>query len=92
MWLHFIHFYKESKDYPIAVVSSENWLTGKDPDAGEDWRQEEGWDGWMASLTQWTESEQAPGVGEGQGAWSAAVHGVVKSRTQLSNWTELNWN
>ena len=23
-------------------------------------------------------------------AWSAAVHGVTKSRTQLSNWTELN--
>ena len=25
-------------------------------------------------------------------AWSAAVHGVSKSQTQLSNWTELNWN
>ena len=24
-------------------------------------------------------------------AWSAAFHGVAKSRTQLSNWTELNW-
>ena len=24
-------------------------------------------------------------------AWSAAVHGVVKSRTQLSDWTEPNW-
>ena len=23
-------------------------------------------------------------------AWGAAVHGVAKSRTQLSNWTELN--
>ena len=23
-------------------------------------------------------------------AWRAAVHGVKKSRTQLSNWTELN--
>ena len=36
-----------------------NWPTGKDPDAGKDWRQEEkgtthsGWNGWMASLTQW---------------------------------------
>ena len=33
-----------------------NWLLGKDPDAGKDWRQEEkgedrGWDGWMASST-----------------------------------------
>ena len=24
-------------------------------------------------------------------AWRAAVHGVTKSRTQLSNWMELNW-
>ena len=24
-------------------------------------------------------------------AWCAAVHGVAKSRTQLSDWTELNW-
>ena len=24
-------------------------------------------------------------------AWRAAVHGVAKSRTWLSNWTELNW-
>ena len=24
-------------------------------------------------------------------AWCAAVHGVAKSRTRLSNWTELNW-
>ena len=34
-----------------------SWLIWKDPDAGIDWRQEEkgmaGWDGWMASLTQW---------------------------------------
>ena len=24
-------------------------------------------------------------------AWGAAVHGVSKSRTRLSNWTDLNW-
>ena len=24
-------------------------------------------------------------------AWCVAVHGVAKSRTWLSNWTELNW-
>ena len=23
--------------------------------------------------------------------WCAAVHGVAKSRPQLSDWTELNW-
>ena len=25
-------------------------------------------------------------------AWCAAVHGVTKSRTRLSDWTELNWD
>ena len=35
------------------------WLIGKDSGARKDWRQKEkgggrGWDGWMASLTQWT--------------------------------------
>ena len=38
------------------------WLTGKDPDIGKDWGQEEkgaaednrGWDGWMTSLNQQT--------------------------------------
>ena len=24
-------------------------------------------------------------------AWHAAIHGVAKSRTQLCDWTELNW-
>ena len=24
-------------------------------------------------------------------AWRAAVHGIAKSRTRLSDWTELNW-
>ena len=25
-------------------------------------------------------------------AWRAAVHGAAKSWTQLSDWTELNWD
>ena len=25
-------------------------------------------------------------------AWRAVIHGVAKSQTQLSNWTELNWH
>ena len=24
-------------------------------------------------------------------AWSAVIHGVAKSQTRLSDWTELNW-
>ena len=25
-------------------------------------------------------------------AWRAAIHGITKSRTRLSNWMELNWS
>ena len=37
------------------------------------------------------EFEWTPGVGDGQGGWYAAIHGVTKSQTQLRDWTELNW-
>ena len=70
-----------------------SWLIWKHPDAGKDWGQEEkgttedemaGWHHWLNGLGfGWT-----PRFGDGQ-AWHAAVHGVAKSRTRLSNWTEL---
>ena len=48
-----------------------------------------GWDGWMASLTQWTWIW----VGSGSCWWTGnpALYGVTKSQTRLSDWTELNW-
>ena len=52
---------------PILLSpDAENWLTGKDPDAGKDWSWEEkgmdrGWDGWMASPTRWTWVWASPG-------------------------------
>ena len=48
------------------------------------------WDGWMASPTQWTWVWVNPKILMDREAWSAAVHGVTKRRTRLSNWTELN--
>ena len=73
------------------------WLFGKDPDAGKDWRQEEkgktedemvGWHHWLDGY----EFEQALGVCDGEGSLAChTVHGVTKSQTRLSDWTELNW-
>ena len=37
------------------------------------------------------ESEWTLGLVMDREAWRAAVHGVTKSRTRLSDWTELNW-
>ena len=60
------------------------WERLKAEEEGDD----RGWDGWMASLTQWT----WVWVNSGSWWWTGrpAVHGVAKSRTWLSNWTELN--
>ena len=80
---------------PILWPSDvKNWLIGKDPDVGIFWRQEERWttEDEMVGWHHWLnghESEQAPGVGDRQGAWQAAVHGVTKSQMWLRDWTEL---
>ena len=73
-----------------------SWLIGKDSDAGRDWGQEEkgkpedemaGWQHWLDEH----EFEWTLGAGDGQVAWHAAIHGVAKSWTWLSDLTELNW-
>ena len=72
-----------------------SWLIGKDCDAERDWGQEENgmtedeMAGWHDSLNG-CESEWTLGVGDGQGGWRGAIQGVAKSRTRLSDWTELN--
>ena len=51
-----------------------------------------GWDGWMASLTLDVSLSKLWELVMDREAWNAVVHGATKSRTWLSNWTELNWN
>ena len=46
-----------------------------------------GWDFCMASLTQWTWIWGNCEIVEGKRAWHAAIHGVARSQTQLSDWT-----
>ena len=75
---------------------AKSWLIGKDSDTGRGWGQEEkgttedemaGWHHWLDGH----ELEWTPRVGDGQAGRRAAIHGVAKSLTQLSNWSEMNW-
>ena len=72
------------------------WLIGKDPDAGRDWQEEKGTiEDEMAGWHHWLDGHGfgwTPGVCDGQGGWRVAIHGVTKSLTRLSDWTELNWS
>ena len=95
--LIFIGRTEDEDETPILWPPNEkNWLLGTEPDARKDWRQEEK-QTTEDKMVSWHhrldghEFEQAPGVGDGQGAWPATVHGVAKSWTWLSDWTELNW-
>ena len=78
---------------------AKNWLIGKDPDAGKDWRQKEERvaEDLMVRYYHWLngyELEQTPGNTEGQGNLCAAVRGVTKSWAWLNDWittTRYKW-
>ena len=83
----------EAENPILRPPDVKNWLIGKDLDAGKDGRQEK-WitedemAGWHHRLNG-CKFEQAPGIGDGQGSlWCAAVHGVPKGGTRLSDWTD----
>ena len=90
-WIFIRRTDAEAETPILQLPDAKNWLIGKDPDAGINWRWEE---------KGMTESEMVgqhhqldgyksePAPVTDRETWHAAVHGVAKSQTQLSGWTE----
>ena len=83
----------EAESPILRPPDAKSWLIWKDPDAGEDWGQEEKVT--EDEMVGWHHHLMDMGLGGHQElvmdreAWRAAVHGVTKSQTRLSDWTEL---
>ena len=91
---------KTDAEVEVPILGSpdaKSWLIGKDPDAGKGWGREEkgvtedemvGWHHWLNGhdLSKLWETVRD------REAWNAAVHGVTKSWTRLSNWTATKYD
>ena len=98
-WIFFRRTNAEAEIPILWPRDGKNWLIGKKPDAGKDWRQEEkgmkkdemvGWHLWL----KWDEFEHALGVGDGQVSLVCySPWGLKESdKTEQLNWTELSWD
>ena len=95
-WIFIGRIDAESETTILWPPDVNNWLIGKDPDVGKDWRQLEkgttedemvGWHHWLNGH----EFYQAAKVGDGQGSLecSSPWGGKESDTTERLNWTEL---
>ena len=93
-WIFIARTDAEAETPMLWPPDAKNWLIWKDPNPGKDWKWEEngmtGWDGWMASPTQWT------WVGVNSGIWWRTGRPIVLqsmgSQRVRRDWAnEMNW-
>ena len=95
-WMFFGRTDIEAETPTLWPPDVKSWLIWKDPDAGDNWGWEEkkttedemvGWHHYSMDMS----FSKLQELVMDRDAWHVAVHGVTKSRTWLSDWTELNW-
>ena len=95
-WIFIGRTYAEAETPILWPPDVSNWVTGKDSDAGKDWRQEEKGRQkmrWLGGITDAMDMNlsRLRELGMDREGWRAALHGVARCQTWLSKWIELNW-